>query len=322
MKLFRLNAIGGLFLAAILSAPAGGATPALPGALNYVEGQVTVGSEPVTAKSVGSVELQPGEALTTQAGKAEILLTPGVFVRAGDNSSITMISSNLTNTEVGLDKGTALVEVAEIYKENLLRVKQGDATTQMLKTGLYEFDADHDAVRVFKGEAMVQADGQNVTVKGGHELDLNNGGQLKSRKFDKDSLEQSDLYRFSSLRSGYLAEANVDAARIYVGGPGWYGAGWYWDPMFLSYTWIPGSGMFYSPFGWGFYSPAWVFRSPYYGGYYRGYGRGPVYAHAPYVAGHPVAVQPGNSVPHAVAGSGHSFGVMGGGFHGGGFGHR
>ena len=40
----------------------------------------------------------------------------------------------------------------------------------------------------------------------------------------------------------YLAEANVDAARVYyAGGPGWYGPGWYWDPFFTAYTWIPGT---------------------------------------------------------------------------------
>ena len=95
--------------------------------------------------------------LSTQAGKAEILLTPGVFFRVGENSTATMISPSLTNTEVGLDKGTALVEVAELHEANLLEVREGDSATQLLKTGLYAFDADQGAVRVLKGEALVQA---------------------------------------------------------------------------------------------------------------------------------------------------------------------
>jgi len=315
MRLFRLNAIGGFFLAAMLSAPVSGTNPALSGSLNYVEGQAQVGTEVLNAKSVGSVTLEPGQTLSTRAGKAEILLTPGVFFRTGENSAATMISPSLTNTEVGLDQGTSLVEVAELHKANLLEVKEGDSTTQLLKTGLYAFDANQGAIRVLKGEALVQDGDQQVTVKGGHELDLDASGRLKTQKFNKDTIEQSDLYRFSSLRSQYLAEANVNAAQMYIGGNGWYGPGWYWDPWFWSYTWIPGDGMFYSPFGWGFYSPAWVWRAPgFYTGYYYGYRpyRGSVQPGA-----HGGSVPKATAPPRAVAGDGH-FGVMGGGFHGGG----
>jgi len=75
------------------------------------------------------------------------------------------------------------------------------------------------------------------------------------QKFDRKSYEEDDLYRWSSLRSAYLAEANVDAAGIYATngwgpwGPGWWGADWYWDPWFNAFTFIPGDGIFYSPFG-------------------------------------------------------------------------
>jgi hypothetical protein len=72
------------------------------------------------------------------------------------------------------------------------------------------------------------------------------------------------------LRSGYLSEANVDAAWIYIsGGVGWYGPGWYWDPWFRAYTFVPGDGTLYSPFGWGFYSPIIVYRPPFYYGFAR-----------------------------------------------------
>jgi hypothetical protein len=52
---------------------------------------------------------------------------------------------------------------------------------------------------------------------------------------------------------------------------GWYAPGWDWDPYFSCYTFIPGDGIFYSPFGWGFYSPFFVGYAPfgYYGRYYH-----------------------------------------------------
>src|SRR5262249_1053836 len=99
--------------------------------------------------------------------------------------------------------------------------------------------------------------------KGGRELDFAAGELLQPKKFDKKVYEDTDLYRWTSLRSSYLAEANVDAARTYVvGGGAWLGDGWYWDPWFGAYTWIPGDGLFYSPFGWVFYSPGFVWGAP------------------------------------------------------------
>ncbi len=322
MQLSRVNWFANFILAAILSAPAWGATPALPGTLNYVEGQAAVGTDALNAKSVGSVSLQSGQTLTTETGKAEILLTPGVFFRVGDDSSATLVSPSLTNTEMSLTKGQAMVEVAEIYKDNLLRVQEDGATTQLLKTGLYGFDANDGDIRVFKGEALVRDGDQTIKVKSGHELDVNNAaGKLTTHKFNKSADEENDLYRFSSLRSQYLAEANVDAAGRYIGGGlGWYGAGWYWDPFFTAYTWIPGDGMFYSPFGWGFYSPWFVSYAPYYGGYPYGYGYGgharPHYGAYGGRAGY-AAPRVGNGFHGAPSVGASHFGVMGGGFHGG-----
>jgi hypothetical protein len=43
--------------------------------------------------SIGSVELQPGQSLTNENGKAEISLTPGVFLRVGDNSAVQLVST-------------------------------------------------------------------------------------------------------------------------------------------------------------------------------------------------------------------------------------
>lgn len=264
--------IASFFLTAALSAPAWGANSAQPGTLNYVEGKASIGRQALDSRTVGSVELQAGQSLTTQTGKAEVLLTPGVFLRVGDNSTVTMISPSLSNTEVRLEKGRATVEVADIHKENNLRVAEDDADAQLLKKGLYDFDADRNLVRVFDGKAVVRVGDRQVEVKGGRELNLNDPG--RAYKFDKKAYQQGDLYRWSSLRSAYLAEANVDAARIYVSN-GWYGPGWYWDPWFSAYTFIPGDGVFYSPFGWGFYSPLWVYRAPlFYGGhYYRHFDR-------------------------------------------------
>ena len=84
-----------------------------------------------------------------------------------------MISPSLTNTEIGVEEGEASVEVAEIDKQNDIRIDADGATTELLKNGYYDFDAAHNQVRVLDGEAIVEDDGRQVKVKGGHALALN-----------------------------------------------------------------------------------------------------------------------------------------------------
>ena len=93
---------------------------------------------------------------------------------------------------------------------------------------------------------------------------------IKAQKFDKKKPGSRRICIAGlSLRSGYLAEANADAAPNYsYGGNGWFGDGWYWDPWFDAYTFLPGDGIFYSPFGWGFCSPWYSYRGSYFGGHF------------------------------------------------------
>ena len=263
--------IGSFFLAALLGMPMWSSTSdnrhtAMPGTLNYVEGQASIGDQTLDSRAVGNTELQKGQVLQTGNGKAEILLVPGVYLRLGSNSSVNMISNSLTNTEMAIRSGEAMVEVDELYHENYLRISQPGADTRLMKTGLYDFDATNGEVRVFDGKAVVRADDHDITVKKNHEFALNST-KLKASSFNKDQVTKSnDLYRWSSLRSEYLSEANVNAAQMYYAngwyGPGWWGPGWYWDPWFSGFTFLPRDGFFYSPFGWGFYSPLVVWRAP------------------------------------------------------------
>ena len=291
--------------------------PGRPGSINYVEGQATLDNQPLLPESVGSAILDRGQLVSTQAGKVELLLTPGVFLRIADQSSVRMISPDLANIEIQIDRGRAMVEVTDISKNNNIRIDMSGARTQLLKRGLYDFDANPAQVRVFSGKAEVFAFNQKIGLGDHRFVTIADGGKLKARDFN--STEYSDdFYRWSGLRSGYLAEADADTARLYVnGGVGWAGSGWYWSPWFGAYTFIPGAGIFYSPFGWGFYSPFAVWGSPFfYGGYYGGgyhYHRFGDF-HGPY--GHGFEPRGGFTV-HGGAGfqGGGGFHVGGGGAH-------
>lgn len=321
------------FSLATLFVPAFGqqsANQARPGTVNYVEGQASIDGRQVSSHSVGQAEVGAGQYLATADGKVEMLLTPGIFLRLDKNSTVKMVSPDLTHTEVSLERGRVEVEADQLYPQNRILIDQKGGQTQILKNGLYEFNADNNTVRTFDGKAAVypgdnlQSNVKPVDVKGGHQLVLT-GEAVKPVGFDKDR-SQDDLYRWSSLRSQYLGEGNVDLAARYADygpayGYGGFAPGWAWDPYLYSYDWLPGGGPFYSPFGFGFYSPYYLYR----GGFVYGrgfYGRGVGFRGGYGYRGGSVGYRGA-----AVAGGGFhggGAGFAGGGFHGGGGGggHR
>ncbi len=231
------------------------------GMVNYVEGDVRLGGAPVKLNGAIFPQVNPGQVLYTQAGRAEILLTPGVFLRLDHNTSFRMISSKLTDTQVEILNGSALVEADEILKSNRITVKMGDSQTLLLKTGLYHFNADVGQVRTFEGKAEVSNASNSTELKGGRTLLV--ASSLEPDKFNKKK-SRGELYAWSEERDARLALANVSAARG-VNSRGFATSLWAWNPYYSMYTFLPYSGYGYSPFGMSWYSPrtVWVVLQPY-----------------------------------------------------------
>jgi hypothetical protein len=236
--------------------------------VNYIQGQAFIDGRAISASTIGSAQVQPNQALTTENGKAEMLLTPGAFLRMGAGSSVRMISPDLAGMIVQVERGHAMIEADQVLDHSNLQVLEGAATIRIEKHGLYDFNATSNSVRVFDGKVVVTQGGRKVDVGEGHEVFLGGPSQLKSAKFDRNVLPADDLYQWSQWRSGFVAEANVGEAQAYAPGApyyglsAWYGSGWYWNPWYGAYTFIPADGIFFSPFGWGFYSPLLVWRAP------------------------------------------------------------
>jgi len=266
-----------LGVAAVCS-PVWAAVTPQPGALNYIEGQVSINNQALTSKAVGSAAMNDGDVVSTGNGRAEILLTPGVLLRLNHNSAVRMDSTELLNTRVDLLQGQAMLEVDNLHKENNVQIADAGAITQPEKKGIYAFNADQPAVQVFDGKAVVREGDEHVDLGKGHEALLATQ-PLKSQKFDRDAAQNSDqLYAWSKLRSEYLSEATAASAQTFVvNAGGWYGPGWYWNPWWGMYSFVPGTGFFYNPFGFGLYSPVYfgtVLVPHYYGHYGRVYAGG------------------------------------------------
>lgn len=242
---------------------------AKPGAVNYVEGNAFLNDGPISDKGLRSVFLNANDTLSTDLGKAEVLLTPGVFLRVGDNSQIRMISPSLLNTQVELDRGEMMIEATGLLKDNTIQVLDHGSVITIEKNGLYRFTGDDPPVAaVLDGKAEVVLGDRKVDLKKGKETVLSSN--LTSRGFDPK--KDDELYAWSNVRSEYDAAASYRVASNASSGNfgGWYGfgyngmlsPGWFYDQGFNSYAWLPGSGAFFSPFGYGFYSPGLVGYAP------------------------------------------------------------
>jgi hypothetical protein len=298
---------GALAMAQTTFAAQPGVYSAQPGVVNYIEGSVTLNGQPVSVGTATPTRMQAGQVLETRQGKAEVLLTPGVFVRLDNNSALQMVSPSLTNTEVDLNRGKAMVEVDQIEKENHLVVGINGVQTVLEKKGVYEFDVNPPSLKVYDGTAAVDINGRQKDVDKGETLALTPGvKKLKTHSFDRK--EHDDLYAWSKLRSEYVAQANWSSAgSIYAyGAPWYYGTGWYWNPWFDTWAFVPGAGYWYNPFGFGFFSPGFAYYAPGFYGYRGFYGGFHGYRGAPLARG--------------FGGGGFHGGGFGGGFHGGGFG--
>jgi hypothetical protein len=229
------------------------------GMVHYVQGDVKLDGKPVEVRFGQSMfdSIKEGGVLETARGRAEVLLSPGMIIRLGEDTSLRMVNPALVDTRLELLSGSALLEVSDIDKETSVAVRLKDSTVVPRKAGLYRLDTDPAVLRVYEGRADVVSGDKTVDVKKGKMLSLD--GRMEMSKFDTD--RGDSLHRWSGRRARYLALANVSAARsVQRRGMGWASSGWLWNPYFGMYTYIPVRGTIYSPWGYAFYSPLMVYR--------------------------------------------------------------
>ena len=268
--------------AAVCSAQ--GITSAHSGLLHYSEGAVTVDGSPVETKVGIFKEIKENSVLKTAQGRAEILLTPGVYLRVGENTEIKMLDNRLLSTRVELLSGSALVESDDpeiSVKDPAVTIIYKDYEIQPVKYGIFELTSDPSQMKVYKGQAKVVAGAEHNLVHEGRLLSFS--AALPVERFDEKQAD--DLYLWARDRSGALSASNLASARslnqggyslnnLYMGsvypGLGFNSGlmgGWYLNQNLGMYSYIPYDGIFMSPWGYGLFSPGMIYSYYSPGGY-------------------------------------------------------
>lgn len=285
--------ISALLLALVaVTASAQPVISAKSGMVAKIQGTVFLDETALEDSATHFPDVKEKQVVRTEDGLAEILLTPGVFLRLGEHSSARMVSNRLIDTRVELLTGSAVVESDDVVKDTNVTIVCQNASVTMPKAGIYRFNASPAQLKVYKGTAELELAGQHTTVTTGKMVMLG-GDSAVLQHFDVDDTDFLD--HWNRQRSEYVAMANVSAAKSLLGSGSSYSSlgwgmgtpcmgAWGFNAYYGMMTYIPCSGSFMNPYGYRYWSPftvmgAYYYRPGYgYGGYRNGNGANTAYS--------------------------------------------
>jgi hypothetical protein len=192
-------------------------TSAHSGTVYYFEGNVSIDSTPIQSKVGMFSDLKERSVLRTARGRAEVLLTPGVFLRVGENSAIKMLDNRLVSTRVEILSGTVIVESDDpqmSLRDSPVALLYKDFEVQLVKYGLVEISSNPAQIKVYRGEAVVDiasasTASKRARVRKGQLLPFSE--MLLSQKFN-DKIGDA-LYLWARGRAQSLSAANTSLDR-------------------------------------------------------------------------------------------------------------
>src|SRR5947209_7465767 len=219
------------------------------GVLNIVEGDVSYKREQADwVRLTAGDELRDGDAVKTGAtGRAEILLTPGCYLRLAENSAFVLANPHVYQFRIELTSGSAIIEASAL--DGPMTVATPKSEFAIIKEGLYRFDLAADGradVIVRKGRLAVG----NTVVKENKKATVENGQPLIA-SFDKDRVDSFDLWSQERAR-GLIALNKQLSTRALSSNPtfGFVSNAWIYSQRYGCYTFLPFGSGFASPYGW------------------------------------------------------------------------
>jgi len=262
----------------VISAKAGG--------INAITGEASVHSkgESDWQQLMITDDLNAGDRVRTAFdGRVEILLNPGSYLRVGGDSEVELSNNTLSNLEVRLLRGTAIVEATGADGLELnINISTPHTKLAIVRQGLYRLNVipgDATELIVRKGRVILS---DSHTVKGGNKVVFSASAVTvaKLTKEEKKARENEEVDVWSKERAETLAKANrrinnrmltsaFASYRDYDPFSRRLGL-WFLDPRLGCYTFLPFFYGWGSPYGTSYttsiYNP--------FGGYYpqRTYG--------------------------------------------------
>jgi hypothetical protein len=127
------------------------------GVIHYFEGSVYLGDQQLESHLGKFASITQGGELRTEEGRAEVLLTPGVFLRLGERTKIRLVANQLSDTRVELLSGSAIIEAAEPNPGTSVTLLYKNWSVRFPEQGVYRIDTDPPRLQVSRGKGEVSA---------------------------------------------------------------------------------------------------------------------------------------------------------------------
>ena len=208
------HAFSTLVMVTALALPAAGQSviSARSGVIHFFEGSVSLGDQPLEPHPGRFQILALGDELRTAQGSAEVLLTPGVFLRLGENSAVRMVANNLADTRVELLAGSAIVASDEPAPNTSVTLICRNWKVHFLQEGTYRIDSQPPRLWVDQGKAEVSAEASAAPVFVGHGMELSFAAVLVPERSINEPADA--LSAWSKGRSESISADNAIAAQI------------------------------------------------------------------------------------------------------------
>ena len=155
----RACAFWTLAVVTVLTPPADGQSviSTRSGIIHFFEGAVYLGDQPLESHPGKFSSVPEGAVLRTAEGRAEVLLTPDVFLRLGDRTTIRMVANKLSDTRVELLGGSAVVDSADPGSGTSVTLIYRNWNVRGFEQSVYRIDSDPPRLWVLQGKAEVSA---------------------------------------------------------------------------------------------------------------------------------------------------------------------
>jgi len=202
-----------VFAAALLPLGAQSVISTHSGLIHFFEGEVYLGDQSLESHLGRFPSVPPGAELRTAEGRAEVLLTPGVFLRMGDRSAIRLLANELADTQVELETGSVIVDSGEPNLNTSVSLIYKNWRVHFLQKGAYRIDADPPRLWVRQGQAEVFSvvGAQPVSVEQGMTLPF--AGVLvpeRASEQSQDALSDWSIGRGESITADNAITAQLD----------------------------------------------------------------------------------------------------------------
>ncbi len=226
-------------------------------------------TQPIRANA--GYQIKAGGGLrTTGNSRAELLLSPGTYLRLAENTEIEVTGTSYRRMRFRVVQGTVIIESASLNPRiHSLTLSTPSAELQMGTSGLYRLDVvpgQEPAVSIYKGRVLwTGAEGRKTQLKSGRRWllgDSSSSFEPRSSGLDKNH-RKDPLNLWSRLRARELVQVNAGLSlatrdSAYPGFGYQNRGGWVLSSKSQWFTYVPFDSSPRSPYGFHYTNIRWV----------------------------------------------------------------